>query len=125
MSNDWVTSVDMLADAGIINFDAAAYVTGTRPRYACTPQFPIEQMPSLDLSQPQADTFSSSTSNSIVKNPGWKQWVFGALAIGGLVWGAKTLSKNPIKSFGNLGPKIGTFFADGWKNFTSIFKKKP
>lgn len=31
MNSDWVTSVDMLADAGIVNFDAAAYVTGAPP----------------------------------------------------------------------------------------------
>lgn len=139
MSADWVTSVDMLADAGIINFDAAAYVTGSKPRYIGNLPRPIDQMPSLNLGLPddvlsplQADVYnplasnnSPAGNNSPVKNPAWKKMLFGALSIGGIIWGIKTLSKNPVKALNAGGGKVKTFFVNSWNSFAGIFKKKP
>jgi len=105
MSSEWITSCDMLADAGIINFDAPAYITGTKPRYAGSPGVPITHIPPLN--QPQKDEFTNSkrTDNSIVKNPVWKKVLFFLLASVGLVWGVKKIGKLPAV-FKNIGEKV-------------------
>lgn len=118
MSSNWVSSVDMLADAGIVGFDAAAYVTDRPARFVGSPQYPITQMPPLNLAPLPKDEYQSTTTDkSIVKNPSWKKILFGILAFGGIIWSAKKISNAPaiIK---NAGTKIADFF----KN---IFKKKP
>ena len=109
MSSDWITCCDMLADAGIIGFDAPAYITGTKPRYVGSPQVPITQIP--PLIQPQKDEFTrtSKVDNSIVKNPLWKKVLFGVLAAGGLIWGVTKLGQLP-SVFKNIGEKISAPF---------------
>ena len=109
MSENWVSSVDMLADAGIINFDAAAYVTGTPARFVGRPNTPVYNLPPLSQ-QPQQDSFQSNNKdNSIVKNPLWKKVLFGILAIGGITWGCYKLSKMS-KSINNWFSSITKFF---------------
>lgn len=116
MSANWVTSVDMLADAGIVDFDASAYVMGAPARFAGSPQFPVTQMPNL-APLPKDEFQSTLPDRSIVKNPSWKKILFGIVAFGGIVWGAVKLGKIPefLKNF-----KIG--IPDFLKN---MFKKKP
>lgn len=118
MNSNWVTSCDMLADAGIINFDAAAYITGTTPRYVGSPQVPVYQISPLDYSQPQQDEFklTSSKDTSIVKNPVWKKVLFSFLAAGGLIWGAKKIGKLP-SALKNTGVKISDYFKNLFKKW--------
>ncbi len=115
MSSDWITCCDALADAGIINFDAPAYITGTKPRYVGTPQMPLIKIPPLN--QPAKDEFthSSKVDNSIVKNPLWKKVLFSVLAAGGLILGIKKLGKLP-SVFKTIGEKLSA-------PFKKIFKK--
>lgn len=118
MYSDWVTSVDMLADAGIVGFDAAAYVTGAPARFAGSPQYPIYNIPPLMIQPPKNDEYKSPQKNqAIVKTPVWKNVLFGALALTGIVWGGAKLRKMP-SSIKNFFTKTGDFF----KN---LFKKKP
>ena len=93
MNSDWVTSVDMLAEAGIVNFDAAAYVTGAPARFIGSPQYPIYNIPPLAMPI-QKDSYQSSDT-SIVKTPAWKKVLFGGLAIGGALWGISKIKKAP------------------------------
>ena len=118
MSLNWINSTDMLADAGIINFDAAAYIMGQPPRYIGSPNCPITQIPPLTHSQPAQDEYSPTLSDkSIVKTPLWKKVLFGAISIGGIIFAASKIKKMPdcIK---NMTTKVTDFF----KN---LFKKKP
>lgn len=113
MSLNWVNSTDMLADAGIIDFDAAAYITGSRPRYMGSPQFPFAGVPNLNLSGPSSDVYGASD-NKIVKNPSWKKWLFGVLAVGGAVYGYKKL--------GGLPKTVGTFINNIFGKIKGFFK---
>jgi len=118
MNSNWVTNCDMLADAGVINFDAAAYVTGTKPRYVGSPNMPIYQIPPLDYSQPPQDEFKSTsrTDTSIVKNPVWKKVLFSIVAAGGLIWGAKKIGKLP-SALKNTGIKVSDWFKNLFKKW--------
>lgn len=118
MSTSWVSSVDMLADAGIVNFDAAAYVTGAPARFVGSPQYSITGMPPLNEPLFKDEFQSTLADTSIVKNPTWKKVLFGILAAGGLLWGAKKIGKTPLTFVKNIGVKI----ADFCKN---LVKKKP
>lgn len=109
MSSNWVTSCDMLADAGIIGFDAPAYITGAKPRYVGNPQVPITQIPPLMSPQKDEFTRTSKVDDSIIKNPLWKKVLFSILAIGGLIWGATKLKKLP-SFLKNIGEKIAAPF---------------
>lgn len=110
MNSDWVTSVDMLADAGIVNFDAAAYITGAPARFIGSPQYPIYNIP--PLAPPiQKDSYQASDT-SIVKTPVWKKVLFGALAIGGALWGISKIKKAP------------QMFKNAFEKFAGLLKRK-
>ncbi len=115
MSTDWVSSVDMLADAGIVNFDAAAYVTGTPARFVGSPQYPVYNLPPLKTPVKQDEY--KPTDTSLVKTPAWKKVLFGILAAAGIVWGVRKISSAPALIKG-AGEKVCDFF----KN---LFKRKP
>lgn len=93
MNSDWVTSVDMLADAGIVNFDAAAYVTGAPARFIGSPQYPIYNIPPLAMPI-QKDSYQSSDT-SIVKTPAWKKVLLAALLSEELCGAFRKLKKRP------------------------------
>ena len=117
LNSNWVTSVDMLADAGIIDFDGAAFVTGAPARFVGSPNCPIYNIPPLAIQPPAQDEFKRKSPESIVQTPFWKKALLGALAVTGAIWGISKLRKTPafIKS---IGTKVSGFF----KN---LFKKKP
>ena len=138
MSSNWANNLDMLAQNGVLDFDAASFVTGQAPRYVGAPSLPPSPYvgpplpPAPALSQPQVET-----NKDYIKNPTWKKWVFGALAVATLgvgIWKFKSMTKwvkntfNKInwkstkKFFIDKGKAIGKFFTDGWKK---LFKKKP
>lgn len=122
MSANWIPAADMLASEGIIDFDAAAYLTGSRPRYAGSPQFPLTDMPNLNLSGPKSDVYDTKN-NSIIKNPNWKKWLFAAIAIGGTVCGLGALMKNPSKAVSTAAASSKGFFSSCWTKLTGLFKK--
>ncbi len=96
----WINDLDALASAGVIGFDAPAYIKGVQPRYYGNPALETlpDTLPQIN-SQPQKDEFKSSDMG--VNNPSWKKWAFGILAATGLIFG---LSK--FKSVKNLIGKI-------------------
>lgn len=117
LNSSWVTSLDSLASEGIIDFDAAAYITGTPARYIGNPNCPIYNIPPLAIQPPAQDEFKRKRPESIVKTPFWKKALLGVLVATGAIWGISKLRKTPsfIKS---IGTKVSGFF----KN---LFKKKP
>lgn len=82
----WVNDLDALASAGVISFDAPAYIRGTTPRYFGNP--PLEsiagELPPIKQ-QPTKDEFSGN--GTAVHNPSWKKWLFGGLVTGGIILG--------------------------------------
>lgn len=135
----WTTDLDMLAQNGVIGFDAPAFVMGQKPRYVGNPQAvrpfvgQIPEAPLINQSQPMADEFKPSNDKNYVKNPTWKKWLFGIAATTALVVGGfkfkKTLIpwvKKSCKNFSlkNMGKSIGDSFKTGWNKFTGLFKKK-
>lgn len=140
MSGNWATNLDMLAQEGIINFDGPAYVMGQKPRYVGNPQMarpfngPAPEAPLIN-NQPGADEFKPSDANNknYVKNPTWKKWLFGAVAVGTLIFGGYKFKKSFVPlvkktyqnfTFKNACKSVGDFFKDGWHKFTGLFKKK-
>ena len=45
MNSDWIYPLDMCASAGILDYDAAAYITDQPARYVGNPKF--EDVPTL------------------------------------------------------------------------------
>ena len=147
MSCNWAGNLDMLAQNGVLDFDAASYIMGQKPRYVGNPSHPNPfngQPPSIpNLQQPEIDEFRPETKKDDKQPslPAWKKWVFGALAVGVLVFGAykfktisswckKQINKINLKSAGKYITKkakaVGQFFKKGWNKFTGLFhKKKP
>lgn len=118
MFPEWTSSIDMLADAGIIDYDAPAHIMGLPSRYVGNPNYPVYNIPPLKIQPLSKDKYQSTLpDNSIVKNPLWKKLLFGAIASIGLLWGISRLRNAPalIK---NSCSKISDCF-------TNIFKRKP
>ena len=92
----WINDLDACASAGIISFDAPAYIKGAQPRYWGNPDFahlPEELVPIKQ--QPTKDEFKASDSHN---NPTWKKVLLGAVIVGAgiaAVVGGKNLLKNP------------------------------
>lgn len=140
MSANWATNLDMLAQEGIINFDAPAFVMGQAPRYVGKPQVvppfvgQVPNAPLINQPQPAVDEFKPLNNNkNYVKNPAWKKILFGAVALGAVIFGGfkfkKTLVPWAKKSFKNfsfkkMGQSVADFFKTGWTKFTGLFKKK-
>ena len=141
MSENWAFDLDMLAHNNVLDFDAPAYVREQRPRYVGSPAvmpspFGVQQPDTSNLEQPQNDEFKPAQNNKeLVKNPAWKKFLFGALALGGLGFaGWKFRSKlvpknfdfNKVKQFCTDKAKVvGDFFKDGWEKVKGFFTRKP
>ncbi len=84
MSSNWCYPLDALAASGVIDFDAPAFILDQPARYAGSPRY--EEITDLlppgtkMKDQPKSDGFGDD--KNIVKNPSWKKWAAGALAIG-------------------------------------------
>ncbi len=136
MSPSWADNLDMLAQSGVLDFDAPSYVTGQAPRYvgsiAYTPSpFAGPAPAAQNLEQPKIDEFKyqKSDNKDRVSNPPWKKWVFGMLAAGALIFGGIKFKSKLVPWIKNLPKnlkfdKIGNFFKNGWNKFTGMFKKK-
>lgn len=93
----WINDLDALASAGVIPFDAPAYIRGVPPRYVGNP--PLEgisdQLPQMKQ-QPKKDEFLNDS--TAIHNPRWKKLLFGATVLGALAFGGYKL-KNKVIPF--------------------------
>ena len=137
LSPNLVNSLDMAAANGILDYDGAAFLTGTSPRYMGSPQFPVS---GTNLNQPMTDQMVyTNPQQKQSKNPFWKKLLFGVLMVEVGILGLKNLKLLPSlkNTFTNLPNKLKnintTTIKDGWtkvcdffKNgFNKIFKKNP
>jgi len=109
----WINDLDALASAGVIGFDAPAFIKGTPPRYYGHPDLATipDTLPQIQQ-QPPKDNFNGKT----VNNPPWKKWLFGTLTAAGLIFGASKLKF--VKKL-----KITGFFKNFFEKVISLFKK--
>ena len=146
LSSGLVNNLDNLAREGIIDFDASAFITGTKPRYIGNPNFqqqlPMPEMSDVDtsnLQQPSKDemVYNDPEKNETTsKNPLWKKFLFGTIAGGLAIFGGVKLYKfcktNSLKNlfskvpdfFKKTGNSIKNFFTTGWDKFKGLFKGK-
>ncbi|MBO6086885.1 hypothetical protein J6P92_00885 [bacterium] len=161
MTTNWAYNLDMLAQNGVLDFDAPSFVMGQNPRYVGRPMRPPSPYagqipPAPAINQPEIDEFKmqktkqpsvEKTENADeIKNPAWKKWLFGALAISGLVllgfkgktiynWVKSVPSKisNKFKNFSfkkaknyvvDKAKKFGNFVKKCWNKFIGLFKSK-
>lgn len=145
MSTNWAYNLDMLAQNGVIDFDAPSYVIGQNPRYIGNPASIspfVGQPPQAPLlNQKQIDEFQPSTPqiDNGVKNPAWKKWLFGAVAVGTIIFAgfkSKSIGQWIKKSWNKVSSKlswqsikkgansVGTSIKNGWNKFIGLFKKK-
>ncbi len=121
MSQNWVNSLDMLAANGVLDYDGAAYLRGTPPRYIGIPTFRTHpQPPRPDMvvmrGQPEADTYSPAE-KPLLNNPTWKKILFVGVAGAALAFGGMKLKKfAPFKW-------INKQFTTGWNWISKKFKK--
>lgn len=102
MSSNWAYSLDSLAAGGVIDFDATAYILDKPARFVGNPQ--MEDLPMTDISLlpegtklkdlPPVDSYNDK---SLVQNPGWKKWAFGAIAAAGIGGALYALTKGKLK----------------------------
>ena len=124
----WINDLDMCASLGIINYDAPAYIRGTNPRYAGSPDFAniTGQIPDMKP-QPEKDEFKNEISHG---NPSWKKWVSGIFLTGLAIFGAYKLRNTKLASkivnyAKTLPQKITNLATTGWNKLKNIFKKTP
>lgn len=126
----WINDFDALASAGVIGFDAPAYVMGTQPRYYGHPALETlpDSLPQMNT-QPKKDEFKPSKPKT--GNPAWKKWLFGLMAAAGLIFGASKLKcvknfigKINLTNIKALPQKAWKCIQKGWNSFIGLFKRK-
>ena len=130
MAIGWADNLDMLAQSGVLDFDAPSYVLGQPPRYVGNP---AAITPLLDnpprvpgIEQPKVDEFKpSQTKNNLVKTPAWKKWVFGLLTAGALIFTGFKFKSKLIPIAKKIPTKVSDFFTKTWDKLKNVFKKKP
>lgn len=105
MSSNWAYSLDNLAAGGVIDFDATAYILDKPARFVGNPQ--MADLPITDISLlpggtklkdlPQIDSYNDK---SLVQNPGWKKWAFGAIIAAGITGAIFAVTKGKINTQG-------------------------
>lgn len=153
--NNWAYNLDMLAQNGVLDFDAPSFIMDQAPRYIGSPSAPPSPyvgppyVATPQINQPQVDEFKKEEpktppkeeqDKNLVKTPMWKKVLFGALAVttigvgiwkfkSAVNWAKNSLNKINWKStkdfFVDKGKAIGNFFKNCWHKFTGLFKKKP
>lgn len=130
-----VSDLDRLASEGVIDFDAAALLTGAQPRYVGNPHIPMlppTEVPlnSGQFNQPASDSFidpkTGLPKTQIEKsgNPAWKKILFAGLVIAAGAFGISKL-KGVKQFFKNKNfsikdkIKIPQGIKDGWTKFTN------
>lgn len=89
MSENWAFHLDNLASAGIIDFDAPAYLLDQQARYVGHPKFendlPQLLPDNIKLKDaPKTDEFNSTNNTNLVQPPKWKKWLFGGIVAAGI-----------------------------------------
>lgn len=128
----WITDLDACASAGIIAFDAPAFVTGTKPRYYGNPPFATIPGELNPISyQPKNDEFKKK-GDPAFKNPTWKKLLFTGLAITGLVLGFRKIPRlrNLVSSINfaslkTLPSKAWQGMKNLWGKVVNVFKRTP
>lgn len=132
LSPNLVHTLDLAAANGILDYDGAAFITGTQPRYMGSPEFMLPQtaLPQSNLQQPKKDEMVYvDPNNKTSRNPKWKKVLFGVLVGGLALFGLSKLpsvKKGAGKIFNktnitNSWNKVCDFFKDNWNK---LFKKK-
>lgn len=138
MTYNWATNLDMLAQNGVLDYDAPSYITGQKPRYVGSPSVipspyagPASNPKIPYLREPDVDEFlhEKPDKRDIVANPSWKKWVFGLVAAGALVFGGIKFKSKILPAIKKLPQtlkfdKVADFFKNGWNKFTGLFKSK-
>ena len=140
MSANWINNLDMLAQNGVLDYDAAAFVMDQNPRYIGRPSMPPSPFlgpipPAPAIQQPKNDEFVNNDTKH-KKNPLWKKLLLGAIVTTGLVFAIVKRKDiySSIKNFKidfsgiknklkNAGTYIKDFAVKYWNKFKSIFKK--
>ena len=129
----WINDLDALASAGVISFDAPAYIYGTTPRYYGNPALETisDQLPQIKY-QPEKDEFQSE--GIVTKNPAWKKWLFGGMVTAGTILGIVTLRKaKPLTKLANafnfqnikkIPEKIKTTLVNFYQKAKNYFSRK-
>lgn len=145
MSSNWISNLDMLAQNGVIGFDAPAYVMDQKPRYIGNPQLelppfegPIPDAPLM--ATPTKDEFNSAQKevnkqkeinkdDNMVHNPKWKKILLGAIGVGALVVGGVKFKSTILPWIKNgcgiksLGKGARGGIKGVWNNAVNVVKK--
>lgn len=125
-------NLDHLANLGVLDYDAAASIAGSAPRYVGNPHNPFLQptvYTPLDgkLFTPDPDTFNGkSLYDKENKIPTWKKILFGAVALATLC-AVGPMIKNfkfadLLKPFKWLGSNAKSGLSSAWQATTNFFK---
>lgn len=139
MSIDWVYPLDVCAANGILDYDAAADILDQPARFVGNPK--LQDLPPINIAllpegtkmkeQPKSDEFEKPN-NDLVKNPGWKKWLFGGLTATAVAIGTVAIlaKKGKIKlpdmtKLKSFGTKVWNFIKKPFVYIASKFKKTP
>ena len=129
MAIGWANNLDLLAQSGVLDFDAPAYVLGQPARYIGNPGpvNPLYDNPPRvpGFEQPKADEFKPSQNNNLVKTPAWKKWLFGLITTGALIFTGFKFRSRLLPFAKQIPSKVSNFVSNGWKKLAGLFKKKP
>ncbi len=132
MSSDWVYPLDMCASAGILDYDAPAFILDQPARYVGNPKF--DNIPTTLLpddvkmkKQPQKDGFDNP-SNNVIENPSWKKWLFGGITAAAVIGTTLALGKGKLKipaSVKNYGSTVLNYVKKPFIWIANKFKRTP
>ena len=124
MTENWVHSLDMLAANGVLDYDGAAFIRGTQPRYLGHPALRTVPQPPAPTSQtlpPQLTQDEYTPSDKpLIENPSWKKILFAFVAGGALIFGGMKLKGT---KFGKWCGKQFTWVGDQFKKLWNWIKK--
>ena len=120
MDSSWSYALDMSAASGLLDYDAAARITGQKARFVGNPNMSdLDNKPlylpkklNFNSSSPEADEFQKESDGrgNYINNPTWKKGLTCAVVVGSIAAGiaALAMGKGKIKmpDFSKLKSKI-------------------